>query len=159
MENFGKSMITIWITKLCNDHDLGQRTAERSRKSTLHRSKQPDIAPANIGLLPLSGAGCQGELLSGWLVRCGEIVMSKASLGFCGECKAHVPAEYVIRDNWVWFRKSCPDCGVTEAPISSDAATWLAKRDLWDGDPARTRPTVRSTATSARTTINRPPCF
>ena len=63
--------------------------------------------------------------------------MPKASLGFCSECNKRVPAEYVIRDGWVWFRKSCSDCGATEAPISSDAKTWQAKRGLWEGDPGK----------------------
>ena len=63
--------------------------------------------------------------------------MSKASLGYCSECNGQVPAEYVIRDNFVWFRKSCPECGENEAPISSDAETWKSKRDLWEGDPGR----------------------
>jgi len=63
--------------------------------------------------------------------------MSKASLGYCSECKAQVPAEYVVRDNFVWFRKSCPECGDNDAPISSDPETWQAKRDLWEGDPGR----------------------
>jgi hypothetical protein len=59
------------------------------------------------------------------------------SRGFCGECRARVPAEYRIEKGQVWFRKSCPDCGPSESLISSDAASWQAKRDLWQGSPAR----------------------
>ena len=45
------------------------------------------------------------------------------------------PAEYHLKDERVWFRKSCPDCGSNESPISSDATVWQAKRALWEGVP------------------------
>lgn len=63
--------------------------------------------------------------------------MAGQSLGFCGECRARVPAEYRFSGGQVWFRKSCPDCGTTESLISSDATVWQAKRELWEGLPAR----------------------
>lgn len=63
--------------------------------------------------------------------------MSRGSLGFCGNCKARVPAEYRLRDGQVWFVKNCPECGPNESLISSDAAVWQAKRNLWEGVPAR----------------------
>ncbi len=61
--------------------------------------------------------------------------MSTKSLGFCSTCKDRVPAEYRVDEGQVHFRKSCPDCGDTESFISSDAASWQAKRDLWQGVP------------------------
>ena len=63
--------------------------------------------------------------------------MSQQSLGFCSKCRKRVPAEYRIRDGRVWFSKSCPDCGTTEALVSSDAAAWQAKRELWEGAPKK----------------------
>jgi 7,8-dihydro-6-hydroxymethylpterin dimethyltransferase len=63
--------------------------------------------------------------------------MSEKSLGFCGECRDRVPAEYRLEDGLVWFRKTCPDCGTNESLISSDAEAWQAKRNLWEGAPAR----------------------
>ncbi len=63
--------------------------------------------------------------------------MSQQSLGFCNECRERVPAEYCLEEGRVWFRKSCPDCGTSQSPISSDATAWQAKRDLWEGAPKR----------------------
>ncbi|MHB8902198.1 MAG: radical SAM protein, partial [Thermoguttaceae bacterium] len=63
--------------------------------------------------------------------------MAAQSLGFCSECRGRVPAEYRIHDQKVWFAKFCPDCGTTQSLISSDPPAWQAKRDLWQGVPAR----------------------
>ncbi len=65
----------------------------------------------------------------------GDRVMPQPSLGFCGHCQERVPADYHIKEGHVWFRKTCPDCGTTESLVSSDAASWQAKRVLWEGDP------------------------
>lgn len=64
--------------------------------------------------------------------------MDRRSLGFCGECRERVSAEYRFNEQGVWFRKSCPDCGTNESLISSDATAWQARRVLWEGDPERT---------------------
>ena len=64
--------------------------------------------------------------------------MSQQSLGVCGECRERVPAEYHIEDGQVSFHKSCPHCGTTQSPISSDATAWQAKRVLWAGAPQQT---------------------
>jgi len=50
-----------------------------------------------------------------------------------------VPAEHVARDGRVYLSKQCPDCGRTEALVSSDAAAWRRKRELWRYDPAKAR--------------------
>jgi len=63
--------------------------------------------------------------------------LAEQSLGFCGDCQKRVPAEYRFEDEQVWFSKSCPDCGVSESLVSSDAATWRAKRVIWEGAPER----------------------
>jgi 7,8-dihydro-6-hydroxymethylpterin dimethyltransferase len=63
--------------------------------------------------------------------------MSKQSLGLCNQCRERVPAEYHFPNGQVWFRKACPHCGTTESLVSSDAKAWLAKRDLWEGVPAK----------------------
>jgi len=60
--------------------------------------------------------------------------MSSLNYGICEGCRKPVPAEHAIRDGKVYLRKTCPDCGVTEAMVSSDAATWQHKRDIWHYD-------------------------
>jgi MoaA/NifB/PqqE/SkfB family radical SAM enzyme len=59
--------------------------------------------------------------------------MSNQSIGLCNECRERVPADYHFPNGQVWFRKSCPSCGTTQSFISSDAAVWHAKRELWKG--------------------------
>jgi|WetSurMetagenome_2_1015567.scaffolds.fasta_scaffold74683_2 7,8-dihydro-6-hydroxymethylpterin dimethyltransferase len=54
-----------------------------------------------------------------------------SNLGLCNKCKARVPSEFVFRDGQVWIRKDCPTCGPNEALVSTDAAVWQAKRDMW----------------------------
>jgi uncharacterized radical SAM superfamily Fe-S cluster-containing enzyme len=54
-----------------------------------------------------------------------------ANLGLCNQCRARVPAEFFTRDGGTWIRKHCPTCGDNESLVSSDAAVWQAKRDLW----------------------------
>ena len=61
--------------------------------------------------------------------------MSEKSIGLCSECGDRVPAEYRFPEGQVWLRKSCSQCGMTEAMVSSDAAGWHAKRELWEGVP------------------------
>jgi len=50
--------------------------------------------------------------------------------GVCDVCRERVPAEHVIREGKVYFRKDCPTCGSREALVSSDAAVWQRKRDI-----------------------------
>jgi uncharacterized radical SAM superfamily Fe-S cluster-containing enzyme len=57
------------------------------------------------------------------------------NLGLCNKCRARVPAEFFTRDGQTWIRKDCPTCGPNEALVSSDAAVWQAKRDLWQYVP------------------------
>jgi len=61
--------------------------------------------------------------------------MASVNYGVCNTCRNRVPAEHVIRDNKVFLRKNCPDCGPTEALVSSDAARWQRKRDVCRYDP------------------------
>lgn len=62
--------------------------------------------------------------------------MASTNYGVCHECRKRVPAEHVIRDGKVYVRKDCPDCGPTEALVSSDAARWQRKRQMchYDAD-------------------------
>ncbi len=57
--------------------------------------------------------------------------MESANLGLCNKCRARVPAEFFVRDGQTWIRKDCPACGPNESLVSSDAAVWQSKRDLW----------------------------
>jgi hypothetical protein len=45
-----------------------------------------------------------------------------------------VSAEHVTRDGKVYLRKTCPSCGVSESLVSTDAAAWQEKRDIWQYD-------------------------
>jgi len=55
--------------------------------------------------------------------------------GICEKCKRRVPAQHAVRDGKVYLTKTCPDHGLTEALVSSDAAVWQRKRELWGYDP------------------------
>ncbi len=57
--------------------------------------------------------------------------MPSVNYGICETCRHPVPAEHVIRDDKVFLKKSCPECGATEAMVSSNAAAWQHKRDIW----------------------------
>ncbi|MCX8038303.1 MAG: radical SAM protein [Candidatus Sumerlaeia bacterium] len=48
----------------------------------------------------------------------------------CNTCRNVVPAHKEERDGRMYLIKSCPDHGLTETLISSDAASYKAKRDL-----------------------------
>jgi hypothetical protein len=60
------------------------------------------------------------------------------NLGLCNICRARVPSEFLTRDGKVYIRKDCPKCGPNEALVSSDAAVWQQKRDLWKYVPLET---------------------
>ena len=57
--------------------------------------------------------------------------------GICDRCGKRVPAGHAIRDGKVYLHKECPDCGATEALVSSDAAAWQHKRDVYGYEPAQ----------------------
>ena len=59
--------------------------------------------------------------------------------GVCDRCGERVPADHAIRDGKVYLHKECPDCGSTEALVSSDAAAWQHKRDVYDYKPEEAR--------------------
>lgn len=53
------------------------------------------------------------------------------TIALCGHCRDRVPARHEIRDGEVFLVKECPVCGRSETRISSDAAAWRRKRELW----------------------------
>jgi hypothetical protein len=57
------------------------------------------------------------------------------NVGLCNKCKATVPCEFETRNGQKWILKDCPTCGRTESMVSSDAAAWQAKRDMWSYVP------------------------
>ena len=51
--------------------------------------------------------------------------MGRVNVGICETCRKRIPTRHEIREGKVYICKDCPDCGLTEALISSDAAaTW-----------------------------------
>lgn len=60
--------------------------------------------------------------------------MQSTNVGFCESCMKQVPVSHLVRNGQVYLCKECPSCGRTEALVSSDAAAWQAKRDLWGPD-------------------------
>jgi len=61
--------------------------------------------------------------------------MPPANVGFCDRCRRRVPVSHQQREGKVYLVKDCPDCGTTEALISSNAALWQRKRDLYKYQP------------------------
>ena len=61
--------------------------------------------------------------------------MAPVNFGICNTCRKRVSSEHVVRDGKVYIKKNCPDCGATEALVSSDAVRWQRKRDICHFDP------------------------
>jgi len=59
--------------------------------------------------------------------------------GVCEKCRRLVPCRHEEREGRVYIVKDCPECGPTEALISSNAARWREKRVIWQYDPAEAR--------------------
>jgi len=61
--------------------------------------------------------------------------MGRVNIGICETCRKRIPTRHEIREGKVYICKDCPDCGLTEALISSDAAaTWPRNRHVsWVG--------------------------
>jgi len=66
--------------------------------------------------------------------------VSETVYGLCENCKERAPASHFVRDGKVYIRKVCPKCGPSERLVSTDAAAWQAKRDLWHYDPEAVGP-------------------
>ncbi|MBM4036376.1 MAG: radical SAM protein [Planctomycetes bacterium] len=60
--------------------------------------------------------------------------MASTNYGVCVKCRRRIPITHDIRDGKVYVAKQCPDCGPTATLVSSDAATWQRKRDIWEYD-------------------------
>jgi MoaA/NifB/PqqE/SkfB family radical SAM enzyme len=50
--------------------------------------------------------------------------------GYCERCLRVVPVEREVRDNRVYLRRECPDCGPGETVISRDAKSYFEKRRM-----------------------------
>ena len=50
--------------------------------------------------------------------------------GICPKCDKVTPAHHIEREGKVYFVKECPDCGVTETLLSSDAERYRQKREM-----------------------------
>ena len=61
--------------------------------------------------------------------------MPEHNSGVCEKCRKVVPVTHDLRKDGVYIVKDCPDCGTTEALVSSDAETWQRKRDIFDYKP------------------------
>ncbi len=58
------------------------------------------------------------------------------NVGLCNTCRARVPADFLERAGQIFIRKECPTCGPSESLVSTDAAAWQAKRELWQYVPS-----------------------
>jgi len=58
----------------------------------------------------------------------------------CTRCQKVVPSRHVERDGKIYLVKDCPDCGINEAFLSSDALRWQEKRTMqgYQGDAEST---------------------
>ena len=61
--------------------------------------------------------------------------MASVNYGVCRTCRRRVPVAHAIRNGKVYVAKDCPQCGPSEMLVSSDAATWQHKREVWGYDP------------------------
>jgi len=59
-----------------------------------------------------------------------------ATSSICDKCRQAVPAEHDVRDNGVFLKKHCPQCGESERLISSDSKRWLWKREAYQYEPS-----------------------
>ena len=76
--------------------------------------------------------------------------MRGTNFGLCDRCGKRVPAGHEIRDGRAYLTKDCPDCGRTEALVSSDAARWQHKRDIYHYDPDEVLSCTLNCATCAK---------
>jgi hypothetical protein len=60
--------------------------------------------------------------------------MATVNYAVCKSCRRRLPATHAIRDGKVYLHKECPECGTSESLVSSDAAAWQRKRDVWQYD-------------------------
>jgi hypothetical protein len=75
--------------------------------------------------------------------------MAPDNYGICTRCRQSVPVEHLIRAGEVFLKKHCPDCGPTDALVSSDAPAWQRKRLIYRYAPAaRGSCALRCTASS-----------
>ena len=61
--------------------------------------------------------------------------MKSVNFGVCGTCRKRVPADHEVKDGRVYLVKDCPDCGRTEALVSTNPARWQRKREICQYDP------------------------
>ncbi|MBF0359706.1 MAG: radical SAM protein [Oligoflexia bacterium] len=66
---------------------------------------------------------CPGSDDSGKVDR--NHVYFKSTISMCNKCEALVKAKVLIKSNKVYFKKECPDCGITENMVSSDAELYM----------------------------------
>jgi uncharacterized radical SAM superfamily Fe-S cluster-containing enzyme len=59
--------------------------------------------------------------------------------GICPKCNKITPARHEIRGTDVYLIKDCPDCGAIETVVSTDAASYMGKREMmgYGDDSAR----------------------
>lgn len=60
--------------------------------------------------------------------------------GICAKCDKIAPAHHIERDGKVYLVKECPDCGRTEAQVSTEAARYSEKRCMvgYEGEAQKT---------------------
>jgi len=56
------------------------------------------------------------------------------NLSICSKCNRVAPARHEEREGKVYLVKECPQCGITESLVSSNAARWYERRGLCNYD-------------------------
>ena len=55
-----------------------------------------------------------------------DFVFYELTRSICPDCRKVIDAQVILRENKVYMRKRCPDCGPFEALVYGDAAAYVA---------------------------------
>lgn len=81
-----------------------------------------------------------------------DYVFYELTRSICPRCRKVIDAQVLLRDNKVYMRKRCPDCGPFEALLYSDAEAYTSFAKY--NSPALSRWRIaQKSATAARTIV------
>src|SRR5207244_7574558 len=116
------------------DRSAADGCRHRSQAPTLRNIRQAGARV--IQGISLSGSGRKRQRLMstqevGMNIRRGtkrdaDFVFYELTRSICPDCRKVIDAQVILRDNKVYMRKRCPQCGPFEALIYADAAAYVA---------------------------------